>query len=121
MEKKNTPGCEPCEQMFEKRVETMVDDVEHYSKTDHDNRQKEVADAFKHTGHDREHPESHGRNENRRETEDNWSRSQGNDCSCGCGTEKKGSDWTDPHKEHHPYGHGTDGKTGSGDCHSKKE
>ncbi len=42
----NTPTCDECEADFERNIDTIVGEVEDYSRADHRDKKKEVEEAF---------------------------------------------------------------------------
>ncbi len=124
MEKKNEPICEPCEQMFEKKVETMVDEVENYSAADHDKRSTEVNDAFDRSGHGREHNSgSTGSSTgNPSQKQESWQKDKEHG-TCGHGTYGKEENCTgreNYRKEHNAFGDRDPHSHGRDDLHKEE-
>ena len=44
--KENCNTCDPCEENFWNEVKEIVDNVKNYTKNDHEEKKKEVQDAF---------------------------------------------------------------------------
>lgn len=44
---KTEPVCDDCQSTFEANIDNLVNEVEGYSKSDHDKKRRELNDAFK--------------------------------------------------------------------------